>query len=51
MTTLASHQAFTCQQEELRTLKAQLRRVAEERDILREAAACFESELRKDTHS
>ena len=39
------------QEDELRKLKAELRRVTEERDILKEAAAYFASESRKDTHS
>jgi len=34
----AQHQTITAQQEEVRLLKAQLRRVTEERDILKEAA-------------
>lgn len=47
----SQHQAITQQQEELRRLKAELRRVTEERDILKEAAAYFASESRKDTRS
>jgi transposase len=34
----SQHQTITGQQDELRQLKAQLRRVTEERDILKEAA-------------
>ena len=49
--TRASHQTITSQQEELRQLKAELRRVTEERNILKEAAAFFASESRKDTRS
>lgn len=47
----AQHQTITSQQEELRTLKAELRRVTEERNILKEAAAFFASESRKSTRS
>lgn len=47
----SQHQTINSQQEELRRLKAELRRVTEERDILKEAAAFFASESRKDTHS
>ena len=47
----SQHQTISSQQEELRKLKAQLRRVTEERDILKEAAAYFASESRKDTRS
>lgn len=47
----SQHQTITNQQDELRRLKSQLRRVTEERDILKEAAAYFASESRKDTHS
>lgn len=46
-----SHQTITSQQEELRRLKAELRRVTEERNILKEAAAFFASESKKGTHS
>jgi transposase len=35
-----------CQQEELRRLKAELKRVTEERDILKKAAAFFANESR-----
>lgn len=47
----SQHQTITSQQEELRRLKAELRRVTEERNILKEAAAFFASESRKDTRS
>ena len=47
----AQHQTITCQQEELRRLKAQLRRVTEERDILKEAAMYFAGESKKNTRS
>ena len=47
----SQHQTITGQQDELRKLKAQLRRVTDERDILKEAAAYFASESRKGTHS
>lgn len=46
-----NHQAITSQQEEIRKLKADLRRVTEERDILKEAAAYFAGESRKSTRS
>lgn len=45
------HQTISSQQEELKRLKAELRRVTEERDILKEAAAFFANESRKDTRS
>jgi transposase len=47
----AQHQTIVSQQDELRKLKAELRRVTEERDILKEAAAFFASESRKSTRS
>lgn len=47
----SQHQTINSQQEDLRRLKAELRRVTEERDILKEAAAYFASESRKDTRS
>ena len=47
----SQHQTITSQQEELHRLKAELRRVVEERNILKEAAAFFASESRKDTRS
>jgi transposase len=49
--TSAPHQTITGQQEELRKLKAQLRRVTEERDILKEAAVYFAGESKKNTRS
>lgn len=42
---------ISSQQEELRRLKSELRRVTEERDILKEAAAYFASESRRGTRS
>lgn len=45
----ALHQTITAQQAELRRLKADLRRVTEERDILKEAAAYFASESKRST--
>ena len=47
----AQHLTISSQQEEMRRLKAELRRVTEERDILKEAAAYFASESRKSTRS
>ena len=47
----AQHKTITSQQEELRRLKAELRRVTEERDILKEAAAYFAVESKKSTRS
>ena len=47
----AQHQTITSLQEELRRLKAELRRVTEERNILKEAAAVFANESRKGTRS
>ena len=47
----SQHQTINSQQEELRRLKAELRRVTEERNILKEAAAYFASESRKGTRS
>jgi transposase len=49
--TSAPHQTITSQQDELRKLKAQLRRVTEERDILKEAAVYFAGESKKNTRS
>lgn len=46
-----THQELTTQQAENRRLKAELRRVTEERDILKEAAAYFAGESRKSTRS
>ena len=40
----SQHQTISDQQEELRKIKTELRRVTEERDILKEAAAYFASE-------
>jgi transposase len=45
------HQMVNAQQAELRRLKADLRRVTEERDILREAAVYFASESKRSTRS
>lgn len=45
----SQHQTITSQQEEMRHLKAQLRRVTEERDILKEAAVYFAGESKKNT--
>ena len=47
----SQHQTINSQQDELRRLKAELRRVTEERNILKEAAAYFASESRKGTRS
>lgn len=47
----SQHQTISAQQEELRHLKSELRRVTEERDILKEAAAYFASESRRGTRS
>ena len=47
----SQHQTISGQQDELRRLKAELRRVTEERNILKEAAAFFASESRKSTRS
>lgn len=47
----SQHQAINSQQNEIRRLKAELRRTQEERDILKEAAAYFASESRKGTRS
>ena len=43
--------AQNTESEEIKKLKAELKRVTEERDILKEAAAYFASESRKDTRS
>ena len=45
------HQTLSAQQAEVRRLKAELRRVTEERNILKEAAAYFAEESRKSTRS
>lgn|GEM_PF-6144906 len=47
----SQHQALTSQQEEIRKLKAELRRVTEERNILKEAAAYFAGETKRNTRS
>lgn len=47
----SQHQMITGQQDELRKLKAELRRVTEERDILKEAAVYFASESKRGTRS
>ena len=47
----SEHKALTEQQAELRQLKAQLRRITEERDILKEAAVYFASESKRNTRS
>jgi len=43
----SQHQTVSAQQAELRKLKADLRRITEERDILKEAAVYFASELKR----
>ena len=45
------HKTISSQQDELKRLNAELRRVTEERDILKEAAAYFAGESRKSTRS
>ncbi len=45
------YQAKQSSNEELRGLKAELKRVTEERDILQEAAVFFSSESKKNTRS
>ncbi|MFT5334832.1 MAG: transposase [Halioglobus sp.] len=47
----SQHQTITGQQDALRQLKAQLRRVTEERNILKEAAVYFASESKRNTRS
>ena len=47
----SQHQALTSQQDETRKLKAELRQVTEERDILKEAAAYFAGESMISTRS
>ena len=47
----SQYQIIATQKEEVRRLKAELRRVTEERNILKEAAAFFAGESRKDTRS
>ena len=45
----SQYQTMTSQQDELRRLKADLRRVTEERDILKEAAVYFAKESKRST--
>ncbi|MFT5604426.1 MAG: transposase [Paracoccaceae bacterium] len=47
----SQHQTINEQQDEMRRLKAELRRVTEERDILKEAAVFFAGESKKNTRS
>ena len=47
----AQYQTITGQQDELRRAKAQLRRVTEERDILKEAAVYFAGKSKRNTRS
>jgi len=47
----SQYQTITEQQAEMRNLKKELRRVTEERDILKEAPAYFASESRRGTRS
>ena len=47
----SQHKEIDAQQDELRKLRAQLRRVTEERDILKEAAVYFAGESKKSTRS
>jgi len=47
----SQHQTINEQQDEMRRLKSELRRVTEERNILKEAAVFFASESKKNTHS
>jgi len=47
----SQHKTIDTQQDELRKLRAQLRRVTEERDILKEAAVYFAGESKKSTRS
>lgn len=47
----SQHERIDTQQDELRKLRAQLRRVTEERDILKEAAVYFAGESKKSTRS
>ena len=47
----AEHDRMSEQEAELRKLRAELRRVTEERDILREAAAYFAGESKKSMRS
>jgi transposase len=45
------HASQSAEQEEIRKLKAELKRVTEERNILKEAAVYFASESKKSTRS
>ncbi len=47
----AAYQARQSEAEEVKRLKAELKRVTEERDILKEAAAFFAGESKKNTRS
>jgi transposase len=47
----AQYQATQSNNEELRKLRSELKRVTEERDILKEAAVFFASESKKNTRS
>ena len=47
----SQHHTINDQQEELLKLRAELRRVTEERDILKEAAAYFAAESKRSTRS
>jgi len=47
----SKHQTVSAQQAELRKLKADFRRITEERDILKEAAVYFDSESKRSTRS
>ncbi|MFT4672058.1 MAG: transposase [Arenicella sp.] len=47
----SQHETIDTQQDELRKLRAQLRRVTEERDMLKEAAVYFAGESKKSTRS
>lgn len=46
-----THQEISEQQKEIRKLKAELKRVTEERNILKEAAVYFASESKQNTRS
>ena len=47
----SQHETIDTQQAEMRKLRAELRRVTEERDILKEAAVYFAGESKKSTRS
>ena len=47
----SERKAESAQQEEIRKLKAELKRVTEERDILKEAAVYFAEESKRSTRS